>query len=168
MRKSKAEVIREYGPFPDCSNVGGVSFDGKLAWFAKGDALQAFDPDNGEVQRSHAVAAKAGTAYDGRHLFQLADGRIQKIDPQTGTVLATIPAPGGGGDSGMAWADGTLWVGQYRRAEDPPGRSRDGRDTANHRIESPRDRRHLGGSGTVARHLGRRGERVAPHRPAQR
>ena len=114
MRKSKAEIIREYGPFPDCNNVGGVSFDGKLAWFAKGDALQAFDPDSGEVRRSHAIAAKAGTAYDGRHLFQLADGRIQKIDPQSGTVLATIPAPGGGGDSGMAWADGTLWVGQYK------------------------------------------------------
>ena len=114
MRKSKAEVIREYGPFPDCNNVGGVSFDGKLAWFAKGDALQAFDPDSGEVQRSHAVAAKAGTAYDGRHLFQLADGRIQKIDPESGKILSTIPAPGGGGDSGMAWADGTLWVGQYR------------------------------------------------------
>jgi streptogramin lyase len=114
MRKSKAEIIREYGPFPDCNNVGGVSFDGKLAWFAKGDALQAFDPDSGEVRRTHAMAAKAGTAYDGRHLFQLADGRIQKIDPQSGTVLATIPAPGGGGDSGMAWADGTLWVGQYK------------------------------------------------------
>ena len=40
--------------------------------------------------------------------------RIQKIDPKTGRVLATIPAPGGGGDSGLAWAEGTLWVGQYR------------------------------------------------------
>ncbi len=29
-------------------------------------------------------------------------------------MLATIPAPGGGGDSGLAWAEGTLWVGQYR------------------------------------------------------
>jgi streptogramin lyase len=114
MRKSKAEVIREYGPFPDCNNVGGVSFDGKHAWFAKGDALQAFDPESGEVQRSLDVNAKAGTAYDGRHLYQLADGHIQKIDPQSGAVLATIPAPGGGSDSGMAWADGTLWVGQYR------------------------------------------------------
>ena len=40
--------------------------------------------------------------------------RIQKIDPKTGSVLATIPAPGGGGDSGLAWAEGTLWVGQHR------------------------------------------------------
>jgi streptogramin lyase len=37
-----------------------------------------------------------------------------KIDPVTGRVLATIPAPGGGGDSGLAWAEGTLWVGEYR------------------------------------------------------
>ena len=29
-------------------------------------------------------------------------------------MLATIPAPGGGGDSGLAWAEGTLWVGQHR------------------------------------------------------
>ena len=27
---------------------------------------------------------------------------------------ASIPAPGGGADSGLAWAEGTLWVGQYR------------------------------------------------------
>jgi glutamine cyclotransferase len=64
--------------------------------------------------RSIDVAAHAGTAFDGRHLFQIAEDRIQKIDPKTGQVLATIPAPGGGGDSGLAWAEGTLWVGQYR------------------------------------------------------
>jgi streptogramin lyase len=29
-------------------------------------------------------------------------------------VLATIPAPGRGGDSGLTWAEGTLWVGHYR------------------------------------------------------
>ena len=114
MRKSKAEIIREYGPFPGCNNVGGVSFDGQNAWIAAGDSLKAFDPRSGELLRSIAVAAEAGTAFDGRHLFQIAANRIQKIDPQTGHVLATIPAPGGGGDSGLAWAEGALWVGQYR------------------------------------------------------
>jgi glutamine cyclotransferase len=29
-------------------------------------------------------------------------------------VLATVPAPGNGGDSGMAWAEGSLWVGEHR------------------------------------------------------
>ncbi|HYZ89027.1 MAG TPA: DUF5074 domain-containing protein [Myxococcales bacterium] len=64
--------------------------------------------------RSIDVAAHAGTAFDGQYLYQIAEDRIQKIDPKTGHVLATIPAPGGGGDSGLAWAEGTLWVGQHR------------------------------------------------------
>jgi len=29
-------------------------------------------------------------------------------------VVSTIPSPGGGRDSGLAWAEGSLWVGQYR------------------------------------------------------
>jgi glutamine cyclotransferase len=66
------------------------------------------------VVRTLDVPGHAGTAFDGRHLFQIAEDRIQKIDPDTGRVLATIPAPGHGGDSGLAWAEGTLWVGQYR------------------------------------------------------
>jgi glutamine cyclotransferase len=109
-----AEILHEYGPFPGIEHVHGVTYDGHNVWFAAGDTLNAFDPEKGERLRSIAVAASAGTAFDGRHLFQLADDRIQKIDPETGQVLATIPAPGGGGDSGLAWAEGTLWVGQYR------------------------------------------------------
>src|ERR1041384_5087743 len=77
MRRSAAEIVREYGPFPGVDHVHGVT-------------------------------------YDGRHVFQIAEDRIQKIDPKTGRVIATIPAPGGGGDSGLTWAEGTLWVGQYR------------------------------------------------------
>jgi glutamine cyclotransferase len=114
MNQSPAEIIREYGPFPGVDQVGGVSYDGRNVWIAAGDTLKAVDPSNGEVLRSLDVAAHAGTAFDGRHLYQLAEARIQKIDPQTGRVLATIPAPGGGRDSGLAWAEGTLWVGQYR------------------------------------------------------
>ncbi|MEO8630852.1 MAG: hypothetical protein ABI612_22560, partial [Betaproteobacteria bacterium] len=53
-------------------------------------------------------------AFDGRYFYQLADSRIQKVDPTTGAVVATIPAPGNGNDSGLTWAEGTLWVGQYR------------------------------------------------------
>jgi len=94
--------------------VHGVTYDGQYVWFASGEKLNAFDPSNGKKVRSIDVAAHAGTAFDGRHLFQLAEDRIQKIDPKTGHVVATIPAPGGGGDSGLAWSEGTLWVGQYR------------------------------------------------------
>ncbi|NPT61782.1 Vgb family protein [Paraburkholderia elongata] len=113
MNRSAAKIVREYGPFPGVDNVGGVTYDGQHVWIATGDKLTAFDPASGETLRSIDVAARAGTAFDGQHLFQIADDRIQKIDPDTGRVLGTIPAPGGGGNSGLAWAEGTLWVGRY-------------------------------------------------------
>src|SRR6185295_8857813 len=114
MKTSKAEILREYGPFPGTDKVAGVTFDGKHVWFASGDKLNALDPASGKTVRAIDVAAHAGTAFDGKHLFQIAEDRIQKIDPKTGEVLSTIPAPGNGGDSGLAWAEGTLWVGQHR------------------------------------------------------
>ncbi len=114
MKRSTAEILREYGPFPGTDRVNGVTFDGRHVWFATGEALKAFDPANGNVERSIDVASHAGTAFDGKHLFQIAEDRIHKIDPKSGRVLATIPAPGNGGDSGLAWAEGTLWVGQHR------------------------------------------------------
>jgi glutamine cyclotransferase len=114
MKRSQAEILREYGPFPGIEAVHGVTHDGQHVWFATGDTLTALDPASGDVLRSIDVAAHAGTAFDGRHLFQIAEDRIQKIDPKTGRMLATIPAPGAGGDSGLAWAEGTLWVGQHR------------------------------------------------------
>lgn len=114
MKQSSAEIIREYGPFPGVDSVHGVSYDGQHVWFASGEKLNALDPASGQILRSLDIAAHAGTAFDGQHLFQIAEDRIQKIDPASGQVLDTIPAPGGGGDSGLAWAEGTLWVGQYR------------------------------------------------------
>jgi glutamine cyclotransferase len=112
VRRSTAEIVREYGPFPDVEQVHGVTFDGERVWFAAGARLNALDPTSGKTTRSIDVAADAGTAFDGRHLFQIADGRIQKIELESGRVVATIPAPPG--SSGLAWAEGTLWVGQYR------------------------------------------------------
>ena len=114
MSRSKAEILREYGPFAGADRVHGVTYDGQNVWFAAGDKLNAFDPASGKMQRAIDVAAHAGTAFDGQHLYQLAEARIQKIDPKTGRVLATIQAPGGGRDSGLTWAEGTLWVGEYR------------------------------------------------------
>src|SRR5258705_13170981 len=114
MNRKTAEIVREYGPFSGADSVHGVTYDGQNVWFASGDKLDAFDPASGKTMRSIDVAAHAGTAFDGKHLYQIAEDRLQKIDPKTGRVLGSIPAPGGGGDSGMAWAEGTLWVGQYR------------------------------------------------------
>jgi glutamine cyclotransferase len=115
MKTSKAEIIREYGPFPESPRINGVTYDGRQVWFASDERLSAFDPESGETTHTLAAAGHAGTAFDGEHLFQLAAGRIQKIDPKTGRILASIPTPGDPDDcSGLAWADGTLWLGQYR------------------------------------------------------
>ena len=114
MNKSTAEIVREYGPFPGAERIHGVTYDGQNVWFASGDQLNAFDPSSGKMQRTINVAAHAGTAFDGKYLYQIAEDRIHKIDPKSGQVVATIPAPGGGGDSGLAWAEGMLWVGEYR------------------------------------------------------
>jgi glutamine cyclotransferase len=114
MNRSAAEIVREYGPFPGVDNVHGVTYDGQHVWFASGDKLNAFDPASWKVLRSIDIVANAGTAFDGQYLFQIAEDRIQKIDPKSGYVLAMIPAPGGGDNSGLAWAEGTLWVAQYQ------------------------------------------------------
>ena len=110
---SAAEILHEYGPFPGVSHVGGVTFDGRDVWFAAGDSLKVLDPVSGSVVRSLDIAAHAGTAFDGRHVYQIEADRIRKLDPSTGQVLASIPAPSGGACSGLAWAEGSLWVGQY-------------------------------------------------------
>jgi hypothetical protein len=109
-----AEIVREYGPFAGVDRIGGVTYDGRRVWAAAGAKLVAFDPASGELANTLDRAADAGTAFDGTHLYQIAEARIDKIDPASGKVMASIPAPGGGGDSGLAWAEGSLWVGQYR------------------------------------------------------
>lgn len=112
---SPADVVRDYGPFAGSDCINGVSFDGQNVWAATGAALLAFDPRSGEPVRTLALPCDAGTAFDGTHLYQIAEARIDKIDPRSGEVLSSIPAPGAGTDSGMAWAEGSLWVGQYRQ-----------------------------------------------------
>jgi glutamine cyclotransferase len=109
-----AEIVREYGPFPDTKQVHGVSYDGKRMWAATGTKLLAIEPQTGEVTRALDCMCDAGTAFDGKHLYQIAESRIDRIDPATGKVLASIPAPGNGSDSGLTWAEGSLWVGNYR------------------------------------------------------
>jgi glutamine cyclotransferase len=109
-----AQIVREYGPFAGADAIHGVTHDGQRVWAATGAQLIAFDPDSGQLARTLDRAGDAGTAFDGKHLYQIAEARIDKIDPKSGDVVATIPAPGLGGDSGLAWAEGSLWVGQYR------------------------------------------------------
>lgn len=109
-----AEIVREYGPFAGADHVHGVTHDGRSVWAATGARLVAFDPESGETTRTLDRACDAGTAFDGTYLYQITEQRIDKIDPATGSVMASIPAPGHGNDSGLTWAEGSLWVGQYR------------------------------------------------------
>jgi len=113
MKRTRASIVREHGPFPGASRINGVTFDGTRVWFASGDKIHALDPQSGTVEQTLDAPSHAGTAFDGRHLWQIADDRILEIDPADGRVVATIPAPGAGA-SGMAWAEGMLWVGEYR------------------------------------------------------
>jgi outer membrane protein assembly factor BamB len=116
-RRSEAEVVRELVPI-EGGRTHGVTFDGERVWFAADGELVAMDPESGRVVRRHAVAgANAGTAFDGRHLYQIAGAEILVVEPSDGRVVRRIPAPGRGEDSGMAWGDGHLWVGQYRGAK---------------------------------------------------
>ena len=112
MKESNAEIIHEFGPFPGADKVHGVSYDGHAVWWASGERLNALDPDSGEILRFIEIPASAGTAFDGRYFYQIAGGRIQKIDSETGAVSSTIPAPSPDGCSGLAWAEGSLWVGE--------------------------------------------------------
>jgi hypothetical protein len=91
-----AEIVREYGPFEGAQRVNGVSHDGHQVWAATDAGLLAFDPTSGTPQHWLPRAADAGTVFDGKFLHQIAESRIDKIDPVTGTVLASIPAPGQG------------------------------------------------------------------------
>ncbi len=109
-----AEIVREYGPFAGAERIHGVTHDGRHVWAATGEKLIAFDPASGQPAREMPCPSDAGTAFDGRYFYQIAEARIDKIDPATGKVVKSIPAPGGGGDSGLTWAEGSLWVGQYR------------------------------------------------------
>ena len=127
-----AEIVREYGPFGD-DNIGGVSHDGRRVWAAAGSRLIAIDPDSGEIDRTLERAAHAGTAFDGTHLYQIAEARIDKIDPVTGTWNA-IPRRAQGHPD--CWAEGECGR-AYRNARST-NRSRNGavNDTSNEKLRT--------------------------------
>ena len=167
MKRAAAIIVHEYSPFPDDTNVAGVSYDGTNVWIATGDKLNAVDPASGKAVRALDVPAHAGTAFDGQHLFQISGDRIQKVDPESGRMVATIPTPEGGA-SGMAWAEGTLWVAQHRKRKIHQVDPQTGAILRTIEFEPFRYRRHLGGWRALARYLGSRAKRTAPDRSAER
>ena len=110
-----AEIVREYGPFAGADKVARRHPRRPAASGPPpAPSWSPSIPTSGETARTLDRACDAGTAFDGTHLYQIAEARIDKIDPATGDVVASIPAPGNGSDSGLTWAEGSLWVGQYR------------------------------------------------------
>ena len=103
-------------PFSGVDHVYEVTSDGRHIWTATGDKLNAFDPASGKVLRSIGVAAHVGTAFEGQCLFQIAEDRIQKINPKTGRVLATIP------EVGRPEFRGSSTVFHRRRSRNAPAR----------------------------------------------
>jgi glutamine cyclotransferase len=98
-----AQIVREYGPFAGAERIHGVTHDGHRVWAATGSKLLAFDPESGQLARTLDRVGDAGTAFDGTHLYQIAEARIDKIDPATGDVVT--------------WVDGELWHGTWEGDE---------------------------------------------------
>ena len=165
MKRSRADILREYGPFP---GVDGVRRHVRRAIRVVRVRRQAECARPG-ARHDRPLARRrraCGTAFDGRHLYQIVEDRIEKIDPESGRVLATIPAPGKGGDSGLG---GRRAVGRpVPRTQDSSGGPANGRRAAHDRIEPLRHRRDVGRRRAVARHLGSRPGRPAAHRSANR
>ena len=115
MSSSNAEIIREEdGSFPGTERVHGVTYDGRQVWFASGDKLNAFDPSSGKMRRSIHVAAHAGTASTDSTCFRSL--RIASIRSSPGLAWCSPRSqrPVVAATRGLAWAEGSLWVGQYR------------------------------------------------------
>ena len=151
-----AEIVREYGPFAGADRIAGVTHDGHSVWAATGARLIAFDPESGEPTRTLDRACDAGTAFDGTHLYQIAEARIDKIDPGHRRRGGVDPGARPRQRLGAHLGRGQPVGGAVPRSQDPPDRSRDRRGQAHHRVQPLRHRRDLGRRRAVARHLGRR------------
>ena len=72
----EAEVVRELA-LDEFGQVHGVTYDNDgNVWFAHGDGdLVCVEPASGRVLKVHEkIGARAGTAFDGTHIWQIAAG----------------------------------------------------------------------------------------------
>ena len=113
--RQPADVVREYGPFGAASAIHGVTHDGQRVWAATGEQLVGFDPASGATTHTLNVICDAGTAFDGTYLYQIAESRIDKIDPATGAIRRTIES--NRFVTGVTWVDGELWHGTWEGEE---------------------------------------------------
>jgi outer membrane protein assembly factor BamB len=109
-----AEIVREYGPFADTDRINGVTHDGHHVWAATGARLVAFDPEAASPRARSSAPATPARPSTARTSTRSPRRASTRSIPPPATWVASIPAPGHGSDSGLAWAEGSLWVGQYR------------------------------------------------------
>lgn len=111
-----AATVRELA-LEEFGSIHGVTVDGDgNLWFGHGKegCLACVEPETGRLLRSYPhIRATSGTAFDGTHVWQIADDRIVRVEPETGAVVQSLPTPAGVQCSGMAWVAGALWIGDY-------------------------------------------------------
>ena len=100
---------------PRTDPIYGLTYDGDQIWAAQGQKLISVDPQTGQTTNEINTGCDAGVAFDGQHIWKLSGESIHKISKETGEVLSSIDAPGeGSSNSGLAWAENSLWVGQFK------------------------------------------------------
>jgi len=110
-----AKIVAEHS-LAGVDQIHGVTFDGTHVWFAGGpdNDLHCVEPASGKlVRKLGRKDCNAGLAFDGKHLWQVSGERIHQIDRASGKTLRTIPVPAGCHSSGLAWAAGYLWLGDF-------------------------------------------------------
>ena len=152
-RQPKSSMTMD--PFRVSTTCMGSRYDGQHVWFATGDKLNAFDPANGKMLRSIDVAAHAGTAFDGKHLFQIAEDRIQKDRSKDRPCARHDPGARRRRGLGPRVGRRDALGGAASGPEDPSDRSPNGGNSSHHRVQPRRHRGHLGRRRALARHLGR-------------
>jgi hypothetical protein len=110
VRGDVAQLLREYVVEEVDHDLYGATFDGKRVVVAAGDHLVRLVPESGRaVDHLETFADRGGLAFDGRHIWQHSEGRLQKLDPRTGFVLLSL-SPALEGITGLECVDQDLLV----------------------------------------------------------
>jgi hypothetical protein len=110
VRRDAAQLVREHTIEGVADAVHGACFDGRHLVLAAGYRLFRLVPDSGRVvDQLETFPAPGGLAYDGRHAWQLSEGRFQAVELRTGFVAKSI-GPGIDGVTGIECFEGDLLV----------------------------------------------------------
>ncbi|HZU85797.1 MAG TPA: hypothetical protein VE987_22885 [Polyangiaceae bacterium] len=86
-----ARLVREHVVGEADAPLHGATFDGRRLVLAAGNRLLRLVPDSGRVvDQLETFPEPGGLAYDGRCLWQCSEGRVQRLDARTGSVVRAI------------------------------------------------------------------------------